>query len=405
MHTPGLPAYDCLLPLDSPVPPQIPTPYDLPPGQHEIAATLTRDAQGDPNPPRHMRGYLLEVRPERLDGEARRRLEGALRAIEETYTYGPQGVLTLVAYGQSYFDRYAPGFTVPGPRRFGATDARAVFTGAPVFLQLLSDHLVTLKAIETALFRSWTTPLRGVPARMHRAWVGDLFRVRLRTGGALFAGAPRRLLVDGGALARPLAPRTRAQISADQAFFLGFKSNFAAGNASEADVTLAQGAFSGGTFAQVSHVLEDLDAWYGRSPELRARLMFNSRHPDPTRSDPPPADQVLQECAVDHLAGHNAKAAMARWHAPDGTRRPLLLRRDYPSVDLGIPGLQFVVFIRDLADFDRMRTLMEGEFTRPLGVPVLRNGINPVLRTLRRDTFVVPPRRLRAFPHPDPNLL
>ncbi len=45
---------------------------------------------------------------------------------------------------------------------------------------------------------------------------------------------------------------------------MGFKSNFAAGNASEADVTFTDGPFAGGTFAQVSHTLEDLDAWYAR---------------------------------------------------------------------------------------------------------------------------------------------
>lgn len=384
--------YSCLLPLDAPVPPQTPGP--LPPGQHEISAFLRRDAQGDPIAPRHMRGYLLDIRPPSLGATERGRLAGAMASIEATHTYGPSGVFSLLAYGQSYFDRYAPCVTVPAPGRFGETDAQAVHTGAPVFLQFTSDHLAVLQAIEDALF----VPYSAI-------FVGDLLRVVARIGGALFPGAPHSLLVEHAAqtLAQPLLPATGAQISPDQAFFMGFKSNFRAGNATEAGVTLQGGVWAGGTYAQVSHVLEDLDSWYARPLPQRAQLMFHSGRPDVTSGDQPTPDVTLGDVAATGMVGHGAKVAMARKPMPGGGRQPQVLRRDYPSVDLGFPGLQFVAFVRDLEAFNRMRTLMEGAFAARLGVPEGRNGINGVLRTLRRDTFVVPPRALRAFPRPDPD--
>ena len=154
----------------------------------------------------------------------------------------------------------------------------------------------------------------------------------------------------------------------------------------------------------LSHLVEDLAAWYARPLADRAQSMF--------RSNPPPAGTVYIENAFrdsdDARAGYAATgrlghlAAVQRAsRAPDGT--PLHIRLDGPGFDAldvsaPAPKLHFAILVPSAERFARMRRLQAAQ---DLGVPRDRNGIEGFIRATRRQNFLIPPRRLRAFPSLD----
>ena len=208
------------------------------------------------------------------------------------------------------------------------------------------------------------------------------------------------------------------------------------GNASAHLTTAVSGDyFDNGSIQHLSHVIQDLEAFYSRGsgeggqdePETyteRVQYMF--------RSNPPPSlgntDQFSNgggptflpalfngtgdaranasgQGTLDgaHRLGH-LSALQRSSRAADGT--PIHIRMDGPGFDnLDVPDgstqpkLQFTVFIPSADFFANMRRNQASlDLASQFSVPEDDNGLERFLTTTRRQNFLVPPRRHRAFP-------
>jgi hypothetical protein len=216
-----------------------------------------------------------------------------------------------------------------------------------------------------------------------------------------------------------------------------------AGNASSHLTTATPGSyFDNGSIQSLTHVILDLEAFYARAGEAgaaedetyleRVQYMFRSNPPpsfggggDPFLNGGGPAflpaafegtgdasqgAQGVNTPANEHRIGHLA-ALQQSSRAPDGT--PLHIRMDGPGFDTldvpdvivrpgrtgNVPKLQFTAFVPTADFFDTMRRSqaalnLQAQFV----VDPLDNGVERFLTTTRRQNFLVPPRRHRAFP-------
>jgi hypothetical protein len=192
--------------------------------------------------------------------------------------------------------------------------------------------------------------------------------------------------------------------------------------------------FANGSIQHLSHVILDLEQFYLGDPDEprdedetfleRVQYMF--------RSTPPPsrgfADQVtdgggpaflpnefkgVDDAARgaqgigtpnrDHRLGHLA-ALQRSSRASDGT--PIHIRMDGPGFDSfdvtdgsNQPKLHFSIFVPTAEFFARMRRNQAAvDLARAHKVPADDQGLERFLTTTRRQNFLVPPRRHRAFP-------
>jgi hypothetical protein len=195
--------------------------------------------------------------------------------------------------------------------------------------------------------------------------------------------------------------------------------------------------FRQGTSMHVSHLFEDLEAWY-LNFDFRERVATAFRPDQPelregTLTVPQPlkrADSprgVEREFRTQGRIGHSsaiqASSRLQRdYVATDGTvyKRGTAIpqRADFNTLDNPFDwssrhdvdqmrpgpraGLHFVVFNPSSDDFHRNRRAMDGvlpDGTRlPLRARDRNQGFNSVLRTTHRQNFLVPPRRHRSFP-------
>ena len=111
-----------------------------------------------------------------------------------------------------------------------------------------------------------------------------------------------------------------------------------------------------------------------------------------------------------HRIGHLA-ALQQSSRAPDGT--PLHIRMDGPGFDVmdvpdtivrpgrsgNVPKLQFTAFVPTADFFDTMRRNQAAlNLQTQFAVNPLDNGVERFLTSARRQNFLCPPRRHRAFP-------
>ncbi len=208
-----------------------------------------------------------------------------------------------------------------------------------------------------------------------------------------------------------------------------------AGNAS-AHLTTAKAGdyFDNGAIQHLSHNIEDLAQFYARpsaaDPEgepftERVQYMFRS-NPIPSTGNandqftnnggPSILENVFQGVGD---AANNAKGigtfngARRLGHvsclqrssrASDGT--PVHIRMDGPGFDnMDVPGgsnqpkLQFTIFVPTADFFRRMRVNQASlDLQNQFGVDPEDNGLERFLTATRRQNFLVPPRRNRAFP-------
>ena len=184
----------------------------------------------------------------------------------------------------------------------------------------------------------------------------------------------------------------------------------------------------------LSHVAEDLEAWYiNFSFAERVATAFR-----PDLSVPPGAQVVAQgreQAQTTGQVAHGYRTAGSIGHSasiqttsrlprdtvgadgtvyPKGTAVPI--RADFNTLDnpflysdeaqLVQPtpraGIHFVVFNPSSDDFNRNRLAMDGVMPDGTRLPFDPNdrgqGINAVLKTTHRQNFLVPPRRHRSFP-------
>lgn len=200
--------------------------------------------------------------------------------------------------------------------------------------------------------------------------------------------------------------------------------------------------FDNGAIQHLSHVIMDLEAFYARAGEAgaieaetyleRVQYMFRSNPPpslgngsDPFLNGGGPAflpnefkgtgDAAANAQGVDtlnneHRLGH-LTALQRSSRATDGT--PLHIRMDGPGFDTmdipptlvvpgnngNVPKLQFTIFVPTANFFATMRTRQASlDLAAANLVAPTDNGIERFLTATRRQNFLVPPRRNRAFP-------
>ena len=380
--------------------------------------------------------------------EAQAELEAALRALDERYEATPAGLGVTVGWGVPYFRRYVAAQAArhlpvdlrateaAGKRvraledsiRFPSDPPETVLDENDVAVLLRSDSLDTIADGSRALFEELDGMFRVTSIR--RGFVG---------GG--FDGSrslPKKMAMAAGVPGADLIPETSQ-------LFLGFTSTQKAGMGPSrianfetlGHVDLGPGKyFAHGTHMHVSHLFENLEAWY---------LNFDHRERVDTTFRPgldvpvekltvpqgPDDVQTVQDVSADFAAmrriGHSGSIQPSSRLAedvtgPDGTvfakGTAIPQRADFNTLDNPFfwtadkdrdgfapepaAGLHFVTFNPSSDDFKRNRLAMDG--VMPDGTvldfePRSRGqGFNAVLQTTHRQNFLVPPRAHRSFP-------
>ncbi|GAB6880485.1 Tat pathway signal protein [Halorubrum gandharaense] len=391
--------------------PGVPTgdPEGVPARQHAWNESLPTDDDGNVVAPvHHVLRYAdltVDVSDTEALSEARETLSAALRDLEAAFEWSNEGLLFTVGYAPAYFDRFdgdlPDAVDLPEPTALTSLEDPA-FDEADVLVHLASDAPEAVLAAEEALFGDETTA-NGVDVTD----ASDLFERVDRRTGFLSAGLPREKRAEAAGVPDD------APIPEGAPLFMGFRNGFAASQATEDRVSIADGPFADGTTQHVSKLRTQLNAWWNQeNHRQRVAKLFSPTHADEERvgewgerlgADPAVAD--LPEDAVEFareegVVGHAQKAARAR---DDGD--PVLLRRDFPTTDDDHTGLHFVSLQESVADFVRVREAMTGEdITDETGVGTrVNNGILQYVFVRRRGNYLVPPRAHRSLPTPNPS--
>jgi hypothetical protein len=265
--------------------------------------------------------------------------------------------------------------------------------------------------------------------------------IRRGFAGGGFAGKqslPKKMAMAAGIPGADLIPDTSE-------LFLGFTSTQKAGlgprlianHETLGFVDLRSGYFRGGTHMHLSHIDEDLEAWYLNFDfDERVLTVFRpglthvkqgaqtvAQEPKDVATQAETASQFQKTGRFGHSASIQTTSRLEQdVVGPDGTRYPkgtaIPQRADFntldnpfawsatPDVDKLKPdpsaGVHFVVFNPSSDDFARNRAAMDGELPDgtklDVGPRSRAQGFNSVLTTTHRQNFLVPPRRHRAFP-------
>ena len=400
-------------------------------------------------PSLHHRVVTAKLRVEEGRGSllaAKRELEAALAALDREHEPGPSGLGVTVAWGLPYFRRY-----VPGPaREHMPIDERASKAKSRQVSALLdarrypSDPADTiLEANDLAvLLRSDSRERVAAGARRifdELSHLLDVTSVRNGFAGGGFGGGPG--LPKQMALAAGVPGARRIPDGAE--LFLGFTSTQRAAmgpsriaNLETLGYTSRNAYFRGGTQMHLSHMYEDLEAWYDRYDyDERVATAFRPGLPVPRgtltvrehRTNAYELDLLVSQYRHTGVIGHSAAIQTASRLAEDvrgadgtlykrGTAVPQ--RADFNTLDHpfawssqperdgmragAAAGVHFVTFQPTSDDFDRVRLAMDGvlpDGTKLYFEPRDRGqGFNSVLRTTHRQNFLVPPREHRSFP-------
>ena len=361
----------------------------LPMRQHAWTATLARDQDGNPVAPRFDRLLFFDLDGAPTPANARA-LEAVLRALERKYPWGPNGLLFAVGWGPSYFER---GLNVASPiERPQALSSFELPTldDYDLCLHFACDDEERVASVEAALVRG--EPLPGIDGSLQ---LTHGLRWRETRTGFVGAGLPAGHQNVGG------IPPGRP-VPATSPLFMGFKSGLLKNQATEDAVTIPDGPFAEGTTMQVSYMRLRLDSWYGMLDEPgRVARMYApevtpaqvNRFTTDAEGDPQLLGQAISRYGV---VGHAQTSARAR---RDG--KPLIIRRDFNTVDGGEAGLHFVSVQRSIKDFITTRNAMNAshaQIQNPSITPTINNGINEFILVVRRANYILPSRAERSYP-------
>ncbi|UPV73765.1 hypothetical protein M0R89_14610 [Halorussus limi] len=365
-------------------------PHDVPRRQHAWNAASRTDRHGNPLLPRHHLVLLLDL-AESPSVESAERVERAMRTLESAYEWSSDGLLHSLAWGTRYFERLGNLGDAPirRPQVLSRTDDPELldFDAA---LVLASDAASNLRAAEAATFGN-RDALAGETVGDR---LGDVFDVAARRTGFRGAGLPvEHTDAEGIPESPPLSKGDR--------MFMGFRSGFRGTQAGEDRVTIDSGAYAGGTTMHLSHLRQSLGRWFEAfdDDERVARMFSPEFSPADVANftdDVPFGDEVARHAREFDVVGHQEKVAQTR---KDG--EPVLLRRDFNTVDGGHAGVHFLSLQQSLSDFERTRKAMNGWYVRDDSPEITdrkNNGILDFVSVRSRANFYVPPRGKRAFP-------
>ena len=379
--------------------------------------------------------------------EAQAELERALQKLESRYEPTPAGLGVTIAWGLPYFRQQVAAVAadyLPLDRRASAAKGKpvAVLLDAVRFPSDPKDTLLEANDVAVLIRSDSLAHIEDAAKELfERLGVFHVTSIRKGFAGGGFEGGeslPKKMAVAAGLNGADLIPPTAE-------LFLGFTSTQKAGLGPERIANIEtlgysdggrDGYFRQGTSMHLSHITEDLEAWY-------INFDFAERAATAFRPGLPVKDgaQTVKQDAKDAVGiaenthdyrreqriGHSSAIQTASrlqhdvvgvdgTHYPKGTAVPQ--RADFNTLDNPFfwsahrerdgmkddpaAGVHFVVFTPTSDDFHRGRLAMDGvmpDGTKLEFTPRARGqGFNSVLTTTHRQNFLVPPRRHRSFP-------
>ncbi len=368
-------------------------------------------------------------------------LETALQQLDAEYSPDPGGLGVTIAWGLPYFaarvpdqgqlhlpfDRRADKSVLLAGRRFPSDPNSTILESNDLAVLLRSDNRDHIDAARKALFDDLK--------------LFTVTSVRRGFAGGGFAGKqslPKKMAMAAGVPGADLIPDTSE-------LFLGFTSTQKAGlgprlianHETLGFVDLRKGYFHGGTHMHLSHITEDLEAWY-LNFDFDERVLTAFRPGLTTvKQGQQTVAQGPRDVATQAQLGRQFKETGRFGHSasiqatsrllhdvvgPDGTVYPkgtaIPQRADFNTLDnpfafssepardklstYPVAGVHFVVFNPSGDDFERNRLAMDGVLPDGTKLEVSAGsraqGFNSVLTTTHRQNFLVPPRRHRSFP-------
>lgn len=388
-------------------------------------------------------------------------LAQALATVEANYQFSPSGVFMVLAYGIPYFERMPGGMTgslVSGhmPRLVGETERYALEEAVPsptdvspqnpgvsklrfnIPVQIeANDMLITLRSDSTENIDDVLAWLTGASTTLNGNNVGE-------SGVAgLLNVTSSRLMFNQQGLPRKVAEQEglpfAETVNPASSMWMGFSdqqvkasgpppiTTFAGDNSARLTTARASDYFGHGSIVHLSHVIQDLEQFYSRPTETyvrRAAEMFRAA-PVPSTGY---ADQftngggpaylqntfVSTEAAEQEASGrgtYDGQGHLGHISALQRSSRafnhtPMHIRADGPGFDsLDVPDgtpqpkLHFSIFVPTAAFFATMRRNQASpDLVQRYNVPAQNQGLERFLTATRRQNFLVPPRRRRAFP-------
>jgi hypothetical protein len=385
-------------------------------------------------------------------------LAQALSTIETQYAWSPSGAFVFVAYGLPYFNRlrsqqipvdrqlprlladrsrFAIEEAVPSPTDVSRNNPGVTKQTFNIPVRIESNDVLVIVRSDSRSVISDILAYLGGSSTLNHAQVAP---AGLR---GLLQPTSSRLMFTQPGLPRAVANAQRlpyaGSINPTSPMWMGFADQQVsgagpaqittfAGNGSARLTTASAGDyFDNGAIVHLSHVIEDLAQFYANPDEPyteRCQYMF--------RSDPIPSlgnkDQFtdgggpssfentflgsndaarnamgINTFQNEHRMGHLA-ALQRSSRASDGT--PMHIRADGPGFDsLDVPNgtsqpkLQFCVFVPTADFFATMRRNQASlDLVAKYDVDPDDNGLERFITATRRQNFLVPPRRHRAFP-------
>ena len=404
----------------------------VPPLHHEVVTAVLK----------------VEETPAAL-AEARATLGETLQALDALYEPAPKGVSVSIGWGLPYFARYVPAQAeqhLPVDLRASKEAGRKV-RGVIDAIRFPSDpEDLILEDNDVAVFLRGDN--REFIAEASSALFDDtkglfeLTSIRRGFAGGGFDGSqslPKQMAMAAGIGGAELIPDTAE-------LFLGFTSTQKAGLGPPGIANFETlpgytdqfpgGYFLGGTAMHLSHLFEDVEAWYLNFdyPE-RVSTTFKpgldveegTQTVPQDGEDADGAKAVEQDVDRYDAVGHSsvmqpASRLQADMTGNDGVLYPkgtaVPQRADFNTLDNPFfwsarpdvdgqsdepaAGLHFVVFTPTSDDFHRTRLAMDGILPNGTSIPIhprsRGQGFNSILQTTHRQNFLVPPRRNRSFP-------
>jgi hypothetical protein len=380
--------------------------------------------------------------------EAQAELEAALRRLESRYALTPAGLGVTTAWGEPYFDRFVPRQAarhLPVDERATKVEGKLVraLDKAIRFPSDPSDTLLEENDVAVLLRSDALDHVTDAAKTLFDELDGLFMVTSIRKGfvGGGFDGSrslPKQMATAAGVPGADLIPDTAE-------LYLGFTSTQKAGlgpprianfeTLSFVDVG-PSAYFANGTSMHLSHLYEDLEAWFLNFDhqervdtafrpglEVTPTTLTVPQQPEDVQTSPEVAHDYRKTLRIGHSG--SIQTASRLQHAvrgADGTMYPkgtaVPQRADFNTLDNPFfwtahpvrdryaarpaAGLHFVVFNPSSDDFKRNRLAMDGVLPdgTTLRFPPLSRGqgFNAVLTTTHRQNFLVPPRRHRSFP-------
>jgi hypothetical protein len=375
----------------------------IPAGQHRWGEYLVRDGHGNTVPPQQLVTIGLDYEGSFPPTDAEReQLERALQTVEQAFQWGTggnagasfhRGLLFMLGYAPTYFEAMGE---VPS----------SLETPEGV-LEAVGEDPAKADPYDAVLLL--TSDIGSVVLGAEQALFGELDEVNGVSVDATFEGVFSKAGRHTGYVGKglPADKLDEERIPEDAPLSMGFKSGFR-GNLPEEDaVTVSSGPFAGGTTIASSTLSIDLDRWYDQRDDERVAEMFCPAHStddvgrtgDKLGSDSgiteADAERIEADAETRGRVGHTQKLARVR----DDDFEPTILRRTEGVATSQHHGMafQFNSVQRTMDDFVETRKAMNPD-EYDFDIPAENHGIVDYLETLRRGSYLAPPREKRALP-------